>query len=1380
MSQYSKTSQELEICLNKLILMSDAISSITNGSCTDSENEEMEGAERTEISIAQEAMSSFTENDTTPSIISTAALSTLQDDTTNATNASPIKSDLTVVEGQTVVSEHVTQSTVGKYRINVGATDQIPFNITDLESSLENFTNELAVTDISRIENIKTSSRIENTPHIDHTEAKSQIENTGAVSSIENGRERIEENLIENIKATTITENNGVPSYMEKIEAIPFMENNETLSCVETIDNYPLRKHNSQESVFSSVSSAQRPSPVLYAESKRNELLSKEIQVESCKWESDVAYPVMVTSVVSPWEYHLQLINPDNTIMEQLCMEFMKEAVNGYKGGLKCVPPVGYFCCAKSPTDETWYRAKIVEVIDEQTAKVLFIDEGFESIISNEALRPLQGKFASTPMQSFKCILGGLQPKDAFHDQRTLSFNDCNQLWSSTSFEWMVNLLEKNQNILIAYLYYPPSQSCQPPHSLSRDLLVCDLYLNHMSVDIEWGELSYTRPPIHNHLAFLLVANKFAGSCSYFNSELNRKKSQKALMQYMEEKDTTNSLDKQQDEASDKQIAATSQKQTSSSKEISYQNKSPTQDKNFQKKSPATKDGIENLNPKANEYQNNNDTYVRSDKISKNVLQKNVKSPIHSDVTKQQNHFKSSRNIRSPTSSETSRRSSTSTSREERKKKSTPSASNKTYFKEIEDSRNNKKNENQTIDRSNNKINNIVPIENSKQLFLSKPINQNFVSQPLNQNSLSKHTNQLSVSQLNNQSSVFQASNKSSVSQPARDGNYSDDQEDLDDIPIIPIPVLKKKLEFGKAYKETLFVAESEGFAKIVVSEVVSPGLFYVHLVTPEIGLLDELMGELNLFYLQYSDAIRDASKEIELKQGYPVVARFSSDLKWYRALIIEINSKEDQYDVLYVDFGSSERLTKLEILPLCEEFCELPQNTIPCCLADIAPFSSMVSKPTTTRFKEIPGGNELPINHDDIMFDSPSVTLTWSHRVIMRFKELVSSGLMLLAALKVDEQNLDGLYEVYLYDTSEDKDMFINQQLVNEGLVTSQLFCKQVEQITITEEELEVDIKALKLLDPMSTWDPMTEQYRSKRNTYDVNIDDVGVATLGYVHKGREVCHNFQRRGHCYRGNDCKFLHANANSLLANSVEAYCFNQPIELPDDGDWVAVTVTALYDPTHIWVNFPYGIDLFKLSKEQENGVVTKNEDRTMARLQQLMDEYYLRGDRSAKTDLSVYAEGELVAAKYEEDQSWYRARVIKVADEFVQVCYVDFGNTDVVTEDNIRQLIPDFLHLPFQAVECFLEGVSMEQDGNADVYEELRFDFRDMTSDRALVAQVKKRSIGRTLTIDLYDTSVTPHQFINDEIKKWKGVRTVDMQVKPATLKKNNRVQIIPG
>ena len=45
-------------------------------------------------------------------------------------------------------------------------------------------------------------------------------------------------------------------------------------------------------------------------------------------------------------------------------MEFMKEAANGYKGGLSKMPPVGVYCCARSPMDDQWYRVKIIEVID--------------------------------------------------------------------------------------------------------------------------------------------------------------------------------------------------------------------------------------------------------------------------------------------------------------------------------------------------------------------------------------------------------------------------------------------------------------------------------------------------------------------------------------------------------------------------------------------------------------------------------------------------------------------------------------------------------------------------------------------------------------------------------------------------------------------------------------------------------------------------------------------------------------------------------------------------------------------------------------------------------------------------------------------------------
>ena len=47
-------------------------------------------------------------------------------------------------------------------------------------------------------------------------------------------------------------------------------------------------------------------------------------------------------------------------------ISFMKEATQGYRGGIDVLPVVGMFCCAKF-TDETWYRAKVVDVVTQGT-----------------------------------------------------------------------------------------------------------------------------------------------------------------------------------------------------------------------------------------------------------------------------------------------------------------------------------------------------------------------------------------------------------------------------------------------------------------------------------------------------------------------------------------------------------------------------------------------------------------------------------------------------------------------------------------------------------------------------------------------------------------------------------------------------------------------------------------------------------------------------------------------------------------------------------------------------------------------------------------------------------------------------------------------------
>jgi hypothetical protein len=49
---------------------------------------------------------------------------------------------------------------------------------------------------------------------------------------------------------------------------------------------------------------------------------------------------------------------------------------------------------------------------------------------------------------------------------------------------------------------------------------------------------------------------------------------------------------------------------------------------------------------------------------------------------------------------------------------------------------------------------------------------------------------------------------------------------------------------------------------------------------------------------------------------------------------------------------------------------------------------------------------------------------------------------------------------------------------------------------------------------------------------------------------------------------------------------------------------------------------------------------------------------------------------MVACQFAPDGNYYRAQVLEVKDEVVQVTYVDFGNLDSVTKDKLKPLPDD--------------------------------------------------------------------------------------------------------
>ena len=71
---------------------------------------------------------------------------------------------------------------------------------------------------------------------------------------------------------------------------------------------------------------------------------------------------------------------------------------------------------------------------------------------------------------------------------------------------------------------------------------------------------------------------------------------------------------------------------------------------------------------------------------------------------------------------------------------------------------------------------------------------------------------------------------------------------------------------------------------------------------------------------------------------------------------------------------------------------------------------------------------------------------------------------------------------------------------------------------------------------------------------------------------------------------------------------------------------------------------------------------------------------------------------VVAALFAEDESWYRAKVVKVEEEEVTVQFLDHGNQVTVTMESLRKLPSSFSELPLQAIECSLAGVVPKDGG----------------------------------------------------------------------------------
>ena len=148
-------------------------------------------------------------------------------------------------------------------------------------------------------------------------------------------------------------------------------------------------------------------------------------------------------------------------------------------------------------------------------------------------------------------------------------------------------------------------------------------------------------------------------------------------------------------------------------------------------------------------------------------------------------------------------------------------------------------------------------------------------------------------------------------------------------------------------------------------------------------------------------------------------------------------------------------------------------------------------------------------------------------------------------------------------------------------------------------------------------------------------------------------------------------------NPNVAFPVHTY---QKLAPPKEGETLQVTVTYAQSPDAVYV-------------QKFNG---KDHEDMLKVLQQMMDVYTSRnGDQ---WQIGWPYKDMVCAARYSEDQNWYRALVTDVtADKVAKVLFVDFGNSEELSFTELRRLPDHLVKLPTQAMKCRLAGVKPVDD-----------------------------------------------------------------------------------
>ena len=453
-------------------------------------------------------------------------------------------------------------------------------------------------------------------------------------------------------------------------------------------------------------------------------------------------------------------------------------------------------------------------------------------------------------------------------------------------------------------------------------------------------------------------------------------------------------------------------------------------------------------------------------------------------------------------------------------------------------------------------------------------------------------------------------------------------------------------------------IFQDNGSFSCMVAATDCPDLFYVNISHLRAGVIDEIASEI----VSYMETVSFDRNPIDVKQ--PCLAFYTEDKHWYRGIVLERKNSNQNFFVFFVEFGSTSWVTKEHILPIDRKLLRFPVQAVPCRLYGIKPKNKLLwSLEAVEAFTKLSGPTSI----------LTAFMMSWE------VHERIHNNVVIMKEFVIN---------IRLYECDNQKTS-LNERLVE---------LEYAEAIDLT-RELDLSASSVSFSnspDELDNWNPMENDFLSPRNNYQYEDDNIDTAIQGYKEPDQsDICRYYNSVRGCKRGGSCKYVHTSYSSRSkARKREIPNSTAVQELPSISSFIHCKIMSIQSAYNFYITCPYGCvdlagDILSRSGNLSGFFEEKYpiEETEFFLLNKEIQEYY--DTQAYPVPSEYYANGEIIIV-HSNAHSWSRSRVVNA--ETFQVFYLDYGYTEVVDPNEIRQIEKKFLFTPFQAIPCILSGI----------------------------------------------------------------------------------------